>query len=1344
MNELLLRLTLFFVAIATGFFPLEARAQRSLDEGRAIPAALAAWEDWATWDLVHRDCPTPFNNADKHLCFWPGRLGLELGEDGGRFQISVEVFSPTWVPLPGDGDRWPMNVTSDGVAIPVTERDGRPSVRLAAGLHQLEGRYGWDELPPSLRLPAEVGVLDLRVGGEVVSAPSWDSGGLLWLKRDAASTEAKRDFLSVKVYSLLEDGIPLWLRSEVELIVSGKSREEEIGGVLPAGWKLASVESAIPVAVDDAGRMKAQVRAGKWTVRLAAFRADDVREFGFAEDVTPAVADELVAFRAKSDFRMLDIVGSPSVDVSQTTMPGAWRELPVYRWDTGTPFRIEQRMRGMGEQAAAGLKIKRTWWLDEGGEALTFQDRIEGTRQQIWRLDAAKGQDVGSVRSGNEGQLITRNPEDGAVGVELRSRDLDLMATGRMEWTARMPATGWMADADALDVTLNLPPGWRLFALFGSDWVRGDWLTAWTLLDLFLLLIFTLAVRRLWGWVPAVIAFLAFGLTYHEPDAPRFLWLAVLVPLALLRVVGPGLGQRVLLVWKWLAVGALVLALVPFVTGQVQQALYPQLESGGFAGYSTPDFEGAGGGFLDEVETDASAAQPQEQSKMNLARKPSASSFGFSSGSAPASANSNLLYEAKARIQTGPGVPNWTWRTVSFGWNGPVQAAQEIRAIMIPPLLERALSIGRVVLLLGLAAMLLRPAGRWKFGAWSAAVLLVGFVTPTAQAQFPDKAMLDTLRERLIEPSDAYPHAADIPTAALRLEGRRLTMDVIVHTAIATAVPLPGRLPTWSPLTVTVDGELTAALRRDDGYLWVALPAGVHAVRVEGLLAEATEWQWTFALAPHRVTISAPEWTVSGVKPDGVPEAQVFFALKQESTSDSASYDRQSLQTIAVVERNLELGLVWQVTTTVTRLSPEPRAISLRVPLLPGENVLSANVTPEDGAVDVRLGARQPSFSWSSELSVREAIRLSTEASDPWVERWRLVVSPVWNVELGGLAPTFESGGNELVPVWHPWPGESVELRIDRPEAVEGATVTVNNVTHDVRLGRRQRVSQLDLALRCSLGEDFLVDLPAEAEVTELKLDGKMLPVRKDGSRVIVPLSPGERSVSVSWKTDTQLGLRAIAGKVGLPVDSANVLTKIHVPTDRWILWTDGPLRGPAVRFWTILVVSLLAAWVLGRLPGSPLRTFEWMLLVIGLTQVPLMAGLLVVGWLFFLVWRGRESFHRLPAVGYNLLQIGLIGWSLVAVGILFAAVGQGLLGNPDMFILGNGSSRWQLSWYQARSGAELPEPGVLTVSIWWYRLLMLGWALWLASALIRWLRWGWGQFSRGGYFQRRVPRSKT
>jgi hypothetical protein len=128
-----------------------------------------------------------------------------------------------------------------------------------------------------------------------------------------------------------------------------------------------------------------------------------------------------------------------------------------------------------------------------------------------------------------------------------------------------------------------------------------------------------------------------------------------------------------------------------------------------------------------------------------------------------------------------------------------------------------------------------------------------------------------------------------------------------------------------------------------------------------------------------------------------------------------------------------------------------------------------------------------------------------------------------------------------------------------------------------------------------------------------------------------------------------------------------------------------------------------------------------WMLLVIGLTQVPLAAAFVVIGWLFFLAWRGSESFQRLGNGGYNTLQVALMLLTLAAMGILFTAVGEGLLGRPEMFIIGNGSVQTALRWFQPRSEN---------------RLLMLAWALWLAASLIRWLRVGWQNFSSGGYFR--------
>ena len=93
-------------------------------------------------------------------------------------------------------------------------------------------------------------------------------------------------------------------------------------------------------------------------------------------------------------------------------------------------------------------------------------------------------------------------------------------------------------------------------------------------------------------------------------------------------------------------------------------------------------------------------------------------------------------------------------------------------------------------------------------------------------------------------------------------------------------------------------------------------------------------------------------------------------------------------------------------------------------------------------------------------------------------------------------------------------------------------------------------------------------------------------------------------------------------------------------------------------------------------------------------------------------------------------MQVALAIATAVALGVLFEAIRHGLLGTPEMQIAGNGSSASELHWYQDRSDGSLPAASVISVPLGVYRLAMLAWALWLALALLRWLRWGWDCFS--------------
>ncbi|MGR9052439.1 MAG: hypothetical protein ACU84J_07310, partial [Gammaproteobacteria bacterium] len=189
------------------------------------------------------------------------------------------------------------------------------------------------------------------------------------------------------------------------------------------------------------------------------------------------------------------------------------------------------------------------------------------------------------------------------------------------------------------------------------------------------------------------------------------------------------------------------------------------------------------------------------------------------------------------------------------------------------------------------------------------------------------------------------------------------------------------------------------------------------------------------------------------------------------------------------------------------------------------------------------------------------------------------------------------------------------------------------------------------------------------------------------------------------------------------------------------VLLTLGPKFGPAILCWGVLVVILMVSLLLGKIPITPLKSRHWFLLLIGLSQLPTAAAGVVVAWLLVLGIRKTKP-AREPGY-FNSLQVCIGLLTLAALLLLFAAIQQGLLGSPEMQITGNDSSPYQLNWYQDRSPAKLPEATVVSVPLMAYRILMLAWSLWLASALLSWLKWGWQCFSHQGLWQSRPPETE-
>ena len=1227
-------------------------------------------------------------------------------------------------------------------------RKGVPSIHLSPGRHTIDGVFDWPRLPQSLRLPKQLGLMSLAVGGVRVAFPDLDASGALWLgERRAAAAKAPtiEDRLTVQVFRHLDDDMPLRLTTRIRLDVSGQHREVVIGPGLLPGFVPLALKAPLPARLEADGKIRAQVRPGNWTIDLVARHGGPLETLKRPASAGPWPKTEVWVFQAREALRVVEISGAPAIDPRQTALPKAWQSLPAYGLAAGGQLTFKTTRRGDPEPAPDSLKLSRTLWLDFDGKGYSARDTISGKMNAGWRLEMVPPFALGRVAANGAGQLITKADGSDNAGVEVRKGTLNLVADSRIDTDSRtLNAVGWDHDMRSLGITLNLPPGWRVFSVSGPDTVSTTWVQRWSMLDFFLVLIIALAIGRMWDWRWGALALATLVLTYHEPGAPGWAWLHVLGAAALLRVMPRTKLYKLVGLYRNAALVVLIIIAVPFAVTQVRIGLYPQLE--GTAGSSPVDF--LGGGFLGSERASSLRYESSGSSSLR-SRRSSGKRKSYRGKSAARNLSEELFdqIDPAAKIQTGPGVPNWRQRTVRLGWNGPVERDQTVSLTLLPPWVNRIFRFAGVLLIGALTLLMLatRFTIPLPYMRSAAAILVVaGFANlsmspPVAAAELPGKALLDTLRDRLLETPKCFPGCAESPRLHLEIKSGRMTARMEVHAAETVAVPLPGDSRFWRLERVLLDGKPAEALRLDGRHrLWLHMRKGRHIIEMAGLLAEGVTLPVPLALQPRRVTWRIENgWRLEGVDAAGVPGAQLQLRRpRQDAAAPVQFLEPSQMPPFAQVERTLTLGIDWRVRTRVIRDRASTGAIVLEIPLLEGESVTTEGARVQDGRVLVNMTPAQREISWRSTLAPREMLSLKAGENSAWAETWRLIASPIWRVAGSGLAPVFnQSPRGDWRPQWRPWPGEMLDLTISRPAAIEGPTLTIDRSSLNVRPGERSTEAKLTLRLRSSQGGQHTIRLPNNSRLDSVQIDRRKSPIRQQGAEVTLPVTPGEHTIVVQWRDKSAIAGRYDVPKVDLGVASVNGETVIRVPRDRWVLGVKGPTQGPAVLFWGVLLVVVAIAFGLGATTITPLRRRDWVLLGIGLTQVPVLMALVIVGWLFALGGRARVS-AEIGKAKFNFIQVGLAGLTVVALGGLFYGVQHGLLGTPDMQISGNGSSGHMLRWYQDRIAAALPEASFYSVPVWFYRILMLGWALWLAFALLRWLRWGWECFATHGVWR--------
>jgi len=334
---------------------------------------------------------------------------------------------------------------------------------------------------------------------------------------------------------------------------------------------------------------------------------------------------------------------------------------------------------------------------------------------------------------------------------------------------------------------------------------------------------------------------------YHQPGAPTGVWLNVLVASALLTELPTSKFKHWVKRYYFLSMAVLLIIALPFMAQQAQQALYPQLE---YSNYKV---------------SPALAEKKREQQKLNQSieyKDMSVSSFNEKEMAMEELIESNDLmntlsmpmkiapksalagYDFNTKVQTGPGLPSWTWRRSELNFSGPVAKDHIINLWLLSPTENRLLAFSRIALLLALFACVLGFS--WSKGLnlksifpMLTTILVIASVTPQtvmADIAVPEDAILQQLKQRLLAAPSCAPSCAASSAMQLKIATDQLVIIQTLDTAQRVLVPLPGQRGNWTPQQVLVDGIESNALSHDQqGTLWVMLSPGKHQLLISGV-----------------------------------------------------------------------------------------------------------------------------------------------------------------------------------------------------------------------------------------------------------------------------------------------------------------------------------------------------------------------------------------------------------------------------------------------------------------------------------------------------------------------------
>jgi hypothetical protein len=1284
-----------------------------------------------------------YSDKKNHICAWPSTLELSVKDSSAKFKQSWQVLTKSIIPLPGNEKNWPLLVTVNGKYFPVFNHKGKPAIELVKGSYLIEGKFEWLKIPESISIPEQYAFVKMTINNQAIEFPKIEDNDL-WLQKFELSQE-KQDSIDISVARRITDGAYIKLDTFISINVSGKMREVKLGKLLPKGFELIGIESEISSFLDGDGILHAKLKPGSWEIKVHAYAQATLLSWNRPEQSHYWPKEEIWVFEGHENLRLGKINGAKMVDSSQADMPKAWYELPSYLVNTTDSLSYAIQHRGKPLHLENQLSLNRTLWLSFDNSSYTFNDHIDGAMISDWRLSMKSPYLLESAEDQDGSVLITTTAED-ERGVENRYPQVNVQARGIINAETQLPVTGWDSDFESVSVQLNLPPGNKLFAVFGADRVSNSWWSSWTIWASFIVLLSSLMASRLINVTAGIATAVMLLVIYQEINAPVIVIINLLLAIAI-KKHQPFERMKALVKVYWgasitVAIGAILL----FSATQLRTVIHPQLES---RASSVESFSNQSR-MRQNIVTE-NATKRKESASYSSMQNEDLEMIEVSGSRLKNSDSIMERYQSDALMQAGSGIPNWQWKSYQIQWSSPVAKDQVFDVIVLSKTTYRLVKILGIFLTLLWLYLILKDVIRYAYTKFQpkaiasvlALFLLIPNYSPNAEAaDFPNKDLLDELKVRVTEAPLCAPDCVAINDLRVSIDAKSLTLVMSVHANADTALAIP-KSEFWRPEKLSLgensNEKQIGSLFKHKGWIYIPVSKGISKITLLGQVAPVDVFQLEFKDEPKHVKILTTDaWEVVGSQANSLTgNALEFLATLKKQNGNEQLSTRYKTQPFVKVTRELSVDQLWTIRTRVERIAPSSGSINIKVPTLFGENITSAGIFIENEQVEVTIPAGEHAFTWDSTIDRQEVLKLHAKLDQPLIEQWRVIVSPAWHAKLSGLPIILEEQDNDdyFTSSFYPYPGESLALTVTRPNAVKGHVLAIDSVNYTIDQGTRTSKLSLSFDYRSTRGGEHVIDLPVNYQLKEIRTDNKLINLQLEDGKLAIPVLPGKHNVNILMRASVSEQLLLSAPEINLNAPVSNITSIIDLSSQRWILWAKGPLLGPAILYWGELLAFILLALLVSRVKFSPLNTLNWIVLGFGLSLSNWGVLMLIALWFASITASGYRS-KEMSRLSYNTSQFLLYALSIVAIVSLLSVVPISLLSSPSMGVEGNYSYGNHLQWFSDKTNGLLPQVSVFSISTIFYKGIMLVWVIWLSFAFLGWIKWAWKALGKLGYWR--------